>query len=226
MAFFYDGISLQNGRRVNMDSLLLNVRSVGGGTLCLAAVCDGVGSLADGAFAAASAVRMLRNWFENLEDAESLGHRLREYAASMNLGIAARARTRGLDTACTLSCLLLWEGGYCVVHAGDSRIYLWEEGRLRQLTRDHSREGRLTSALGRWPETEIFYAEGPRQPGQRFLLCSDGLYKRMDADVLAGAMGRLNHRELESVLRHLAEYVIARGERDNISAALVMNDER
>lgn len=57
MAFFYDGISLQNGRSVNMDSLLLDSWQVGDEELCLAAVCDGVGSLTDGAFAASSAAR-------------------------------------------------------------------------------------------------------------------------------------------------------------------------
>ena len=207
-----------------MDSLLLKSRQTCGQSLCLAAVCDGVGSLADGAFAASSAARMLSNWFENLEDTSALGPRLLEYAASVNQGIVAQAR--GMETACTLSCLLLWTDGYCVVHAGDSRIYLWESGALRQLTRDQVREGRLTSAVGRWSQPDIFYAEGRRQPGQRFLLCSDGLYKRMEPALLEDAMERLTRRSLNKTLLRLAEHVISLGERDNISAALVMNDER
>ena len=224
MAFFYDGVSLQNRRSANMDSLLLSARDAAGQSLCMAAVCDGVGSLADGAFAAAQAARMLRNWFENLEDAEALGPRLRAYAATVDLGIAARAAARGLDTACTLSCLLRWEEGYCVVHTGDSRVYLREDGTLRQLTRDQTRAGRLTSALGRG--AELLYTEGARKPGQRFLLCSDGLYKRLEPSLLEEAMERLNRRNLEKTLRSLAEHVICRGETDNISAALVMNEER
>ncbi len=224
MAFFYDGISLRNGRDVNMDSLLLKSRQVSGRTFCMAAVCDGVGSLADGAFAASLAAQMLSNWFENLEDTERLGPRLLSYAASVNQGIVAQAR--GMKTACTLSCLLLGETGYCVVHAGDSRIYLWEDGNMRQLTPDQVREGRLTSAVGRWDQPDIFYAEGPRQPGQRFLLCSDGLYKRMEPALLADAMERFTRRGMGRTLRRLTEHVIGLGERDNISAALVMNDER
>lgn len=224
MAFFYDGVSLQNRRRENMDSLLLSTRRTAGQNLCIAAVCDGVGSLADGALAAAQAARMLRNWFENLEDTEALGPRLRTYADSIHLGIAAQAAARGLDTACTLSCLLVWEDGYCVVHAGDSRVYLWEDGGLRQLTCDQVREGRLVSALGRRPD--ILYTEGARRPGQRFLLCSDGLYKRMEPLVLAKTMERLTRRNLGKTLRSLTEYVIERGEADNISAAIVMNEER
>lgn len=79
MACVYDGISLTNGRAVNMDSLLLKSRTVAGTEVCLAAVCDGVGSLADGALSAQWAVQMLYNWLENLEDAEELGARLRDY---------------------------------------------------------------------------------------------------------------------------------------------------
>ena len=224
MTFFYEGISLQNQRSVNMDSLLLKSRQAGGQDLCMAAVCDGVGSLANGAFAAAMAVQMLSNWFENLEETADLGARLREYAPCVNQGILARAQ--GLETASTLSCLLLWEDGYCIVHAGDSRIYLWEAETLCQLTPDQVREGRLTSAVGHWENPEIFYTEGVRRKGQRFLLCSDGLYKKLDPESLAAALGGLTRRNLRRTLEQLAKSAIDRGERDNISAALVMNDER
>ena len=108
MACVYDGISLTNGRAVNMDSLLLKSRTVAGTEVCLAAVCDGVGSLADGALSAQWAVQMLYNWLENLEDAEELGVRLRDYVQTMNLAIRTKAQKQQAETACTLSCLLLW----------------------------------------------------------------------------------------------------------------------
>ncbi len=209
-----------------MDSLLLKSRSIQGTELCLAAVCDGVGSLADGAFAASSTVRMLSNWFENLEDTARLGLRLRDYVSSVNLAIATKARNKQLETACTLSCLLLWDGQYRVVHVGDSRIYLWEGGAIRQLTRDQVREGRLTSTLGHRMDTDIFYAEGAYGEEQRFLLCSDGLYKRIDPALLSAAMQRLSRRNLQKTLRQLTDYVIGQGEQDNVSVAFLMNDER
>ena len=226
MAYVYDGMSLRNGRGVNMDSLLLKSRSIQGTELCLAAVCDGVGSLADGAYAASSAVRMLSNWFENLEDTARLGLRLRDYVLSVNLAIVTKARNKQMETACTLSCLLLWDGQYCIVHVGDSRIYIWEGGVLRQLTHDQVREGRLTSAVGHRTNTDIFYTEGTCGAGQRFLLCSDGLYKRMDPALLSAAMQRLSRRNLQKTLRQLTDYVIDQGEQDNVSVALLMNDER
>ncbi len=226
MACVYDGISLTNGRAVNMDSLLLKSRTVAGTEVCLAAVCDGVGSLADGALSAQWAVQMLRNWLENLEDAEELGARLRDYVQTMNLAIRTKARKQQVETACTLSCLLLWRQWYCLAHVGDSRIYLWEQGALRQLTQDQARRGRLTQAMGHREHVTVFFQQGEQRGEQRFLLCSDGLYKRMEPETLGACMARLNRRSLQKALRQLTEHVISQGERDNISAALLIKDER
>lgn len=226
MACVYDGISLTNGRAVNMDSLLLKSRTVAGTEVCLAAVCDGVGSLADGALSAQWAVQMLYNWLENLEDAEELGARLRDYVQTMNLAIRTKAQKQQVETACTLSCLLLWRQWYCLAHVGDSRIYLWEQGALRQLTQDQARRGRLTQAMGHREHVTVFFQQGEQRGEQRFLLCSDGLYKRMEPETLGACMARLNRRSLQKTLRQLTEYVISQGERDNISAALLIKDER
>ena len=226
MACVYDGISLTNGRAVNMDSLLLKSRMVAGTEVCLAAVCDGVGSLADGALSAQWAVQMLYNWLENLEDAEELGARLRDYVQTMNLAIRTKAQKQQVETACTLSCLLLWRQWYCLAHVGDSRIYLWEQGALRQLTQDQARRGRLTQAMGHREHVTVFFQQGEQRGEQRFLLCSDGLYKRMEPETLGACMARLNRRSLQKALRQLTEHVISQGERDNISAALLIKDER
>ena len=226
MACVYDGISLTNGRAVNMDSLLLKSRTVAGTEVCLAAVCDGVGSLADGALSAQWAVQMLYNWLENLEDAEELGARLRDYVQTMNLAIRTKAQKQQAETACTLSCLLLWRQWYCLAHVGDSRIYLWEQGALRQLTQDQARRGRLTQAMGHREHVTVFFQQGEQRGDQRFLLCSDGLYKRMEPETLGACMARLNRRSLQKALRQLTEHVISQGERDNISAALLIKDER
>ena len=226
MACVYDGISLTNGRAVNMDSLLLKSRTVAGTEVCLAAVCDGVGSLVDGALSAQWAVQMLYNWLENLEDAEELGARLRDYVQTMNLAIRTKAQKQQAETACTLSCLLLWRQWYCLAHVGDSRIYLWEQGALRQLTQDQARRGRLTQAMGHREHVTVFFQQGEQRGEQRFLLCSDGLYKRMEPETLGACMARLNRRSLQKALRQLTEHVISQGERDNISAALLIKDER
>lgn len=223
MNWLYDGVSLQNGRSSNMDSLFLAGRVLKKTEVCIAMVCDGVGSLSDGAFAASSASTMLRYWFENLETHPGLGPRLRDYILTVNQAIFTKAQMRRLQTAATLSCLLLWGEQYCIVHAGDSRVYSWLDSTLQQMTIDHVADGRLTSSIGYRRETELFYREGICAPGQKFLLCSDGLYKKMDAPLLEKIMAGLTEKNLENAIQQLSNYVVEKGERDNISVALLVN---
>ena len=219
MACVYDGISLTNGRAVNMDSLLLKSRTVAGTEVCLAAVCDGVGSLADGALSAQWAVQMLYNWLENLEDAEELGARLRDYVQTMNLAIRTKAQKQQAETACTLSCLLLWRQWYCLAHVGDSRIYLWEQGALRQLTQDQARRGRLTQAMGHREHVTVFFQQGEQRGEQRFLLCSDGLTNMVDDAEISRVLKTTD--TLKEKTDALIDEANRNGGKDNIAIVLV-----
>lgn len=222
MSFFYDGVSIQNRRKSNMDSLLLKERSVCGSALCIAVVCDGIGSLEDGAFASSAAVRMLNEWFSGIGGLGRLGLQMRDAVLEINSRIAVEAKKRGLRTGTTLSALLLAEGRYYVVHTGDSRIYLCRDGSLRQLTEDQSLGGRLTACLGRGERAELYYNEGGFREGS-FLLCSDGLYKRMEPAVLQGELEGIGPQNARSAIERLIGYVQDRGESDNISLAVVLN---
>ena len=95
-----------------------------------------------------------------------------------------------------------------------------------QLTQDQARRGRLTQAMGHREHVTVFFQQGEQRGEQRFLLCSDGLYKRMEPETLGACMARMNRRSLQKALRQLTEHVISQGERDNISAALLIKDER
>ena len=56
------------------------------------------------------------------------------------------------------------------------------------------------------------------------MLCSDGLYKRMEPEVLLKGLDTATGRNLKKTMQELARYVIERGEQDNISIALVINE--
>lgn len=219
---FYKGLSLKNKRAVNMDSLLLKERVIQGRKLYLAVVCDGVGSLEEGAYAAGAAVRMLNNWFENLEDTNGLDLRLQDYISNINLAVFTASKRMHIKTACTLSCLLLTENRYYVAYVGDSRIYLFQNAVAQQLTKDQVREGRLSNAIGYKEGLTVCYTEGNVTEGQRFLLCSDGLYKRMSPKFLNTSVQRANRWNMKRILHLLAKHVIERGEQDNISVALLI----
>jgi type VI secretion system protein ImpM len=81
-----------------------------------------------------------------------------------------------------------------VLWAGDSRVYRWREGRLEQLTRDHSaaEEGgevaesnAITRAVGGEPTLLLDVLRDTVQPGDRFLLCSDGLTRVVPTATIA-----------------------------------------
>ncbi|OUQ77270.1 PP2C family serine/threonine-protein phosphatase [Flavonifractor sp. An100] len=218
---YYDGISLRNRRPTNMDSLLVKERTIAGEWICLAVVCDGVGSLESGALAASQAVQQLGAWLNGLEDISRAGLNLRQAVLRINEQIIDQARNLGIRTATTLSALLLTGGRYYIVHAGDSRIYSWGEEGLRQLTRDDiTQEGKLSECIGRSSRPSLFYSEGESEK-RIFLLCSDGLYKRMEPDYLSRQLERADRGEFRKAMEHLVEYVVDRGEPDNISVAIV-----
>lgn len=221
MPVHYDGGSIQNRRSVNMDSLLLKERLVAGECVCLAAVCDGVGSTRNGAFASAVTVKMLGDWFDCVKSVDRLGLQLRDYILKINEHIVREAQRQGLRTASTLSALLLYGGRYYVVNIGDSRIYRFGDGQIKQLTRDQSSNGKLTSWLGRPEWTEIFYNEGPCGR-ERFLICTDGLYKKMDEAYLQAELSKAEKKKLSKTVERLIQYVVQQGETDNISLAIVI----
>ncbi len=220
-SFIFDGVSIQNKRKTNMDSLMVHEKTMVETQMCLAVICDGVGSMANGAFASAWTVRMLREWFDTLTDATRAGIRMRDKIMEIDHRISACAEEMEIRTGTTVSALLLDSEKYYVVHAGDSRIYAVGNGGLERLTFDQISNGRLTSCLGRGNGASLFYNEGPCV-GKRFLLCSDGLYKRTEEIVLEKELAAVNRRSCKKAVHRLAQYAVERGEKDNISLAIVI----
>lgn len=224
MTFFYDGASIQNRRTNNMDSLLLKERDIGGNPVCILAVCDGVGGLPDGAFASSSAVRMLSEWFDGVDSHQRLGLRARDAVLEINRRIVDTAREKGLRTGTTLSILLLSDGKYYIVHTGDSRIYLLENRTLKCLTEDQAQSGRLTACLGSSERTNLYYNEGTFIHGP-FLICSDGLYKRVTSQQIQTDLEQISRNNTRKTVERLLQHALEQGEHDNISLAVVWSED-
>ena len=219
--YLFNGVSLQNGRKSNMDSLLLKCGLINKKNALLAVICDGVGSLKDGGFASGTAVKMLNEWFSGVLNIERIGLRMRDSILEINSYIVSEAKQNGIETASTLSALLLIENDYYTTHIGDSRIYNYENKTLSVLTSDDvSETGKLTAYIGRTNDIFLQYSEGSAI-GKTFLLCSDGLYKRMDIDFMIKELKTLNKKMLKESITSLLQFVIDRGEQDNISLAIV-----
>lgn len=219
--YVYGGVCFKNGRTSNMDSLLVKIRKLGGKSALLAVVCDGVGSLQDGAFASGAAANELGQWFDSLSGFERAGMQMRDVVHTINARIVQAVKQENLQSASTLSAILFFEGRYHITHAGDSRVYVNDGHALFQLTCDDVTEtGSLTSYIGRGSGFVPQYLEGDAG-GRTFLLCSDGLYKRMDQEFLFANMGAGSMRAAKNSVNTLARYVMDRGERDNITTVLI-----
>lgn len=221
MSVLYHGCSIQNKRSINMDSLLLKERVVDGQSICLAVICDGVGSVHEGAFASSTAIKMMGFWFDGIQSLECLGLQLRNCVLDINESIVQKAQQRKICTASTLSALLVGNGHYYIANVGDSRIYGVNGCQLTQLTQDQTSNGKLTSWIGRPNHIDVFYNEGICG-AERFLVCSDGLYKKMEHTYLQRTLAHTGRKNIGKSIDQMVQYVIDQGETDNISAAIVL----
>lgn len=132
-----------------------------------------------------------------------------------------------------------------VCHAGDSRAYLFRNGDLRRLTADHSlgnflrglgREGEarlaestmsnvIMRALGLEPSVEIEEGMVHIQPGDRLMLCSDGLSDLVSEDLISAVLMDPNYKRWEAAEK-LVELALDQGGRDNITVLIVDVYER
>jgi len=214
------------GRQNNEDAVVHGER--------IAVVADGMGGPPGGEIAAQLAAALVR--------AACTGASLYELGAAVraaNWAIWDRAGRQpelaGMGTT-ICAAALLDDGGVAVVHVGDSRAYLWHDGALVRLTRDHTvtadlvergelseaeapghpHFGILTRALGVAPEVTVDACVRAVAAGDRLLLCSDGLVNEVSDAEIAGAMA--SEEDPATLADHLVDAAVARGARDNASA--------
>ncbi len=207
-------------------------------------VADGMGGHLGGEVASAVTVENIREQLVAGGAARSLDaarqrlidaiHRAHVEVSQM---AGARRELKGMGT--TLVGLWLLQEKAVIVHVGDSRLYLLRKGTLKQLTGDHSLAGELyrhgvldTQALARFPQKHVLtQAIGtergvspeatviPVAPGDRFLLCTDGLSDMLDEPTIRGFLnlpGEPSHGT-----RMLVEAALAQGGKDNVTVVVV-----
>jgi PPM family protein phosphatase len=176
----------------------------------------------------------------DLPEGASIEQRLAELVREANRRIHERARLErehaGMGT--TLTAAYLEDAGVAIAHVGDSRAYLWRDGTLKRLTRDHSlvdelvQRGKLTEqqaaehpqrsiitrALGPEPDVEVDTWTYPVRPGDVLMLCSDGLTSMISEDEVAEILSGAS--SLQQAGEELVGAANAAGGRDNITVVL------
>ena len=205
-------------------------------------VADGMGGHAAGEVASAMAVQIIAREFDgtapdSAEAPERMARALKEANRAIFERTTRETDKQGMGT--TASVLTMADGGYLIGQVGDSRIYLLRDGELRQVTKDHSyvqeqvdagvltpEQARyhpysnvITRCVGASADVEPDIYSGDVQPGDLFLVASDGLTGMVD--------DRRLHRLLSAraAPQRIVEALIAeangRGGLDNITAIVV-----
>jgi PPM family protein phosphatase len=202
----------------------------------LLAVADGMGGHAAGEVASALTIASMAE----LDSAQATGDMLQELAMAVALAnarlqekIIANPAVEGMGTTLTA---LLWSDGHAgVCHIGDSRGYLLRDGELYQITHDHTLvqslvdEGRISAddvsthpqrslllrALDGRSMAEPDLSVHESLPGDRYLLCSDGLSGVVSDETLRDTLSSIE--DLDIATRQLIDLAIHGGGPDNIT---------
>jgi PPM family protein phosphatase len=216
----------------NEDRLLVRELAA---AMVLLAVADGMGGEAAGDIAAQLAIDTLAELAPPSGTEEA--HLLAQIEAANNR-ILAEADRRGLPgMGTTLTAALVADDRLIWGHVGDSRLYLFRDGTLRQLTRDQNVAGRMMAA-GQFTPAEARVSPyrhlleqcvgcGRCQPdhgrlllrtGDLLLLASDGLTGELADEAIAACLG--GSTDLERTARDLVAAALAEGGPDNVSVVL------
>ena len=222
-------------RAVNQDALVVDEE------LLLYGVADGMGGHNGGETASAGARDGV---IAALQGKEASLDALRDAITAANAAIfqqqAADESLSGMGT--TLSVIWMSEHFVYLGHVGDSRVYRFREGKLEQMTDDHSLVGELVRAGYLTPEQaenhpnknvilravgteegiDIDLAVEERKPGDLWLICSDGLHGMVKDDKMEAI---LSVNTAEAAANILMDAALAAGGRDNISVVLVQDGE-
>ncbi|NNN03127.1 MAG: serine/threonine-protein phosphatase [Acidimicrobiaceae bacterium] len=208
----------------------------------LAIVADGMGGHAAGEVASALTVDVVLSTYRQRPTIEGLLRALEDANVEVLRDASVHPDRAGMGTTALVVGLTRDPSGVTVptmLHVGDSRAYQIRDGALRQLSSDHSvaeewvrmgrltpdealvhpRRHQLTRAIGVDDDLQVDVLSLHVQPGDRILLCSDGLSNELSDDRLADLAGA--PVPLDEAVTRLVDAAKHAGGRDNISVVLV-----
>ena len=218
-------------RKVNEDSILVLPDQQ------IWVVSDGMGGHEGGDFASRTVCDAIAVLPPDLPATEKLGQ-IRAAVHAAHQTIVTEAARRQATMGATVVALVLADGHFGALWAGDSRLYRLRDGRMELLTTDHSvvsalveagqltwdeagkhpQANAITRAVGVGEVLELDKINGEARPGDRFVLCSDGLNKYAGVAELGRMVAGV---PIEVVTDALVQMALDRGGADNVSVIVV-----
>jgi len=236
-------------RKTNQDSLLIKKAKSPKGEILLAVICDGMGGLSKGELASATMIRRFDEWFDAelelfLSDPgfDRIAGRWQYLINEINNKFVQVGLETGERLGTTFTGILFVGNKMLIEHVGDTRAYFTGDS-FCQLTEDQTfinqeiKAGRLTleEAMVHPKRNALTQCVGASinvvpqiitldvLPGT-YMLCSDGFRHTIVDSELNGAMQSIkgkNGNEIDMLCRQMTEQAMARGEKDNITVAMI-----
>jgi protein phosphatase len=202
----------------------------------LFAVADGLGGHRGGSIASEMAIDTVKNEFTKWN-----GKGMERFVikaiqrANQEVFSTAQSHPELFNMQTTATVVALEKNSLAIGHVGDCRLYRVRNGRLSILTKDHSQAAellrlhlispeeatqhpgrhQLTRSVGSSPFLRVDLIKEKTNPGDSFILCSDGLWSEVSHDFIKDA---LSEQDIEKSLEELVEMVLKAGAPDNITA--------
>lgn len=239
-------------KNVNQDSACLLVADTIYGPMCMAILCDGMGGIAMGEYASNCVMQEFIHWFEEtLPDRikkqvllEQLGEEWNQLLIDMDARLRQYGKEHNLKLGTTATCMLFFKQQYLLIQSGDSRAYEIKRELLQlsedqsyvqqqinmglltpQEAKNHPKRNVLMSCIGGLRPSIPVCSYGRIKADAHYLLCSDGLIHEVNEEEIFYLLEPKNNRnkeELEENIRQMVEMVQVRGEKDNITAIMVI----
>ncbi|MGL4494563.1 MAG: PP2C family protein-serine/threonine phosphatase [Beijerinckiaceae bacterium] len=219
-------------RKVNEDSLISRP------DFGMWAVADGVGGHEAGQLASSTVTQYLDSLGHPVSHADQIA-RFHDRVLQANEAIRVMMEERnGLPMGSTIVGLMIFDRQFTASWAGDSRIYRIRGTTIQQITRDHSeaqelvdkgvitpqeaktwpRRNVITRAVGIFDDPELEYVSGTVEPGDTFVLCSDGLTGHLSDHEI---MSRIEGHRAQVGCDILMSETLDRGATDNVTIIIV-----
>lgn len=237
-------------QKVNQDAVYMQHMVIAGEEAVFCVLCDGMGGLKNGELASASVVNAYAYWFRKCFikqcgqiSEETVIKDWNDIAVKINGSIYKYGIKKSIRTGTTAVVLLLWKDRYCIMNAGDSRVYELKDN-IVQLTKDHTwierevEKGRLTKqqaaihkkrnvllrCIGGKPDVNPDFFVGNVRDGAVYMLCSDGVRNKVSNDELyyffhPSCME--NRKAILNNINYIFELNKLRSERDNMTIAII-----